>query len=390
MKDFIFHNPDKVYFGRSHMHNLPNELQKFGRKVLLVYGGGSIKRNGLYDKITGLLKDYGLELFELSGVEPNPRHTTVNQGAAICQQEKIDVILAAGGGSTIDCAKGIAAAALTENKDIWPLVSGRVWVQKALPIVAILTNAATGSEMDAWAVISNMDTNEKIGLGGDALIPKAAFENPEYSFSLPAYQTACGAVDIFNHVLDNYYLAGDATFDMVMEMQEAVMRAVVKWAPIAMKEPENYEARANLMWASSMALNSILDAGSVHGCACHAMEHELSAYYDITHGHGLAILTPRWLTYILNESTAPAIYRLGAKVFDVPAGMEAMEGAKQAIQAVSKFCFETLGLQSTLTDLHIDSAHFENMAQHACAGGAISGPKELHPHDVFKIYEMCL
>lgn len=146
---------------------------------------------------------------------------------------------------------------------------------------------------------------------------------------MPSYQTACGAFDIFNHVLDNYYLAGDATFDMLLEMQEAVMRAVVKWAPVAMREPENYEARANLMWASSMALNTILDGGTVHGCACHAMEHELSAYYDITHGHGLAILTPRWLTYILNETTAPAIYRLGIKVFGIAEEMDAMEGAKK-------------------------------------------------------------
>lgn len=390
MNDFIFYNPDKVYFGRNQLEHLPDELLKFGKKVLLVYGGGSIKRNGLYDQIIALSKDNDLKFFELSGVEPNPRHTTVNRGAAICREEKIDVILAAGGGSTIDCAKGIAAAALTENGDVWPLVSGGVWVQEALPVVAILTNAATGSEMDAWAVISNMETNEKIGLGGDALIPRAAFENPEYSFTLPAYQTACGAFDIFNHVLDNYYLAGDATFDLALEMQEAVMRTVVKWAPAAMKEPENYEARANLMWASSMALNTVLDAGTVHGCACHAMEHELSAYYDITHGHGLAILTPRWLTYILNETTAPAIYRLGVKVFDVPAGMESIEGAKHAIEAVSKFCFETLGLKSTLTELQIDSAHFTDMAHHACMGGAITGPMELRPDDVKKIYEMCL
>lgn len=199
-----------------------------------------------------------------------------------------------------------------------------------LPVIAILTNAATGSEMDAWAVISNMDTNEKIGLGGNALIPRAAFENTEYSYPLTSYQMACGAFDIFNHVLDNYYLAGDATFELILEMQEAVMRTVVKWTPVAMREPENYEARANLMWASSMALNSILDGGTVHDCACHAMEHELSAYYDITNGHGLAILTPRWLTYILNETTAPAIYSLGVKVFGVVEGMEMMEGAKKS------------------------------------------------------------
>lgn len=390
MNDFIFHNSDKVYFGRNQMQHLPEELLRFGKKVLLVYGGGSIKKNGLYEKITGLVRESGMELFELSGVEPNPRHSTVNKGAAICRKEKIDVILAAGGGSTIDCAKGIAAAALTEDGNVWPLVVGGVWVEKALPLIAVLTNAATGSEMDAWAVISNMDTNEKIGLGGDALIPSVAFENPEYSYSLPAYQTACGAFDIFNHVLDNYYLAGEATFDMILEMQEAVMRTVVKWAPVAMREPENYEARANLMWASSMALNTILDGGTVHGCACHAMEHELSAYYDITHGHGLAILTPRWLTYILNENTAPAIYRLGIKVFGISEGMSAMEGAGKAIEAVSGFCFNTLELKPDLSDLQIDMAHFKAMAEHACMGGAITGPKELQPSDVEKIYEMCL
>lgn len=390
MNDFIIHNPDKVYFGKNQLEHLSEELLNFGKKVLLVYGGGSIKKNGLYDSIVKIAKDSGIELFELSGVEPNPRHSTVNKGAAICKGENIDVVLAAGGGSTIDCAKGIAAAALTENGDVWPLVSGGEWVTKALPVIAILTNAATGSEMDAWAVISNMETNEKIGLGGSALIPRVAFENPEYSYILPPYQTACGAFDIFNHVLDNYYLAGKATFDLLLEMQEAVMRTVVKWAPVAMKESENYEARANLMWASSVALNTILDGGTVHDCACHAMEHELSAYYDITHGHGLAIVTPRWLTYILNDTTAPAIYRLGTNVFGVEKGLNAMDGAKKAIDALSDFCFGTLGLSSALTDLNIDKTHFKAMAEHACMGGVITGPVELRPADVEKIYEMCL
>lgn len=390
MNDFIFHNPDKIYFGKNQLEHLPGELLKFGKKVLIVYGGGSIKKSGLYDVVTGLLKSNGLEIFELSGVEPNPRHTTANKGAAICKRESIDVVLAVGGGSTIDCSKGVAAAAVTESGDVWDLVSNRVWVTNALPIVAILTNAATGSEMDTWAVISNMDTNEKIGLGGSALIPKVAFENPELSFSLPAYQTACGAFDIFNHVLDNYYLAGEATFDMILEFQEAVMRAVVKWSPIAIKEPENYEARANLMWASSMALNTILDAGTVHGCACHAMEHELSAYYDITHGHGLAIVTPRWLEYILNETTAPAIYRLGIKVFGVSDSLDVMDGAAKSIEAVAHFGFKTLGLKANLSDLDIDEEHIKDMAKHACAGGVITGPKELGPEDVEAIYRMCL
>lgn len=390
MNDFVFHNPDKVYFGKNQMVHLSEELLKFGNKVLLVYGGGSIKKNGLYDLISKMAKDSKIELFELSGVEPNPRHSTADKGAEICKKEGIDVILAVGGGSTIDCSKGIAAAAVTESGKVWDLVSTHTWITDALPIIAVLTNAATGSEMDEWAVISNMDTNEKIGLGGSALIPRAAFENPEYSYTLPRYQTACGAFDIFNHVLDNYYLAGDATFDMVLEMQEAVMHAVVKWVPVAMNEPENYEARANLMWASSMALNGVLNAGTVHGCACHAMEHELSAYYDITHGHGLAILTPRWLKYILSEATAPAIARFGEKVFGTERTDNAMSDAEKAIEATSDFCFNTLGLKSTLTELGIDSSHFKEMAEHSCFGGVISGAKNLTPEDVEKIYEMCL
>ena len=390
MNDFIFHNPDKVYFGRNQIENLPGELLNFGKKVLLVYGGGSIKRNGLYDKVVSLIKDNGMELFELSGVEPNPRHTTANKGAAICKKEGIDVVLAVGGGSTIDCAKGVAAAALTDDGDVWPIVSSGTWVMEALPVVVILTNAATGSEMDAWSVISNMETNEKIGLGGSALIPKVAFENPELSYSLPAYQTACGAFDIFNHVLDNYYLAGDATFDLILDMQEAVMRAVVKWTPVALKEPENYEARANLMWASSMALNTVLDAGTVHACACHNMEHELSAYYDITHGHGLAILTPRWLTYILNKTTAPAICRLGEKVFGLAKSDDVTDGAKKAIEAVSTFAFETLGLEPKLSKLGIDETHFKAMALHACGEKGIGGIRSLDVDDVVNIYKMCL
>ena len=220
MNDFIFHNPDKVYFGRNALDSLGTELKKYGKRVLLVYGGGSIKKNGLYDKIVNAVKESGLELFELSGVEPNPRHTKANKGAEICKKHRIDVVLAAGGGSTIDCAKGVAAAALTKSGDVWELVKTHTRVQNALPLVAVLTNAATGSEMDEWAVISNMDTNEKIGLGGEGLIPKAAFENPEYSYTLPSYQTACGAFDIFNHVIDNYYLAGEATFDLILEFQE--------------------------------------------------------------------------------------------------------------------------------------------------------------------------
>ncbi len=390
MKDFIFYNPDKIYFGKNQIEKLPIELKKLGKKVLLVYGGGSIKKNGIYDTVTNLIKESGLELLELSGVEPNPRHTTVNKGVEICLEEGIEVVLAVGGGSTIDCAKGICAAVKREDKSVWNIAKSGEWVTEALPLVVVLTHAATGSEMDVWAVISNMETNEKIGIGGTALIPKVAFENPEYTFSLSSYQTACGAFDIFNHVLDNFYFGGENNFDLILEFQEAVMRAVVKWAPIAIKEPNNYEARANLMWASSMALNDILNAGTAYSCACHAMEHELSAYYDITHGHGLAILAPRWLKYVLNNDTAPSIYRLGVKVFGVKEGLDSIEGANETVKALEDFCFNKLGLKSTLTELNIDDKYFEVMAKHACGDGELVGPKKLNYKDVIEIYKMCL
>lgn len=389
MNDFIFHNPTKAYFG-DYLDKLPQELAKYGKKVLLVYGGGSIRKNGLYDTVTSMLNEKDFTVSELSGVEPNPRHTTVNKGAAICKEKNVDVILAVGGGSTIDCAKGVAVTAVSDTDNVWDIICQGSMVEKGLPIVVILTNAATGSEMDMWAVISNMDLNQKESLGGMGIQPKAVFEDPKLTYSLPAYQTACGAFDIFNHVLDNYYLAGDATFDMILNFQEDVMKTVVKYAPIAIKEPENYEARANLMWASSMALNTVLDAGTVHDCACHMMEHEVSAYYDITHGHGLAIITPRWLEYILNDNTAEPIYRLGRRVFDIESGLDKMDGAKKTIEALSDFCFNKLGLKSTFSELDIDNKHFREMAEHSCHGGVLHGLRTLTPDDVEKIYEMCL
>ncbi|MCD8339612.1 MAG: iron-containing alcohol dehydrogenase [Burkholderiales bacterium] len=390
MKDFVFYNPTKVYFGPDQLPNLPKEILKYGSKVLLVYGGGSIKRIGLYDKIVKLAKDNNITLFELSGVEPNPMYTTVNKGVDICAKEKIDVLLAVGGGSSIDCAKGIAAAAKDESKDVWQIIKRGKEIDEALPIIAIPTTAATGSETDPMAVISNRDTEEKLLLSGPALYPRAAFENPENSYSLPSFQTACGSVDIFNHVVDKYYIVSGSTFDVVRGLQEAVMMAAVKWAPIAVKEPRNYEARANLQWAASLALDGILDGGTYHQTSCHPMEHQLSAYYDITHGLGLAILMPRWLTYILDDHTAPQIYRLGEKVFGVPSGLDTMQGAKEAIDAVANWCYVTLGLKSSLSALGIDGKHFDEMAKKACGGGYIDGPRKLYPEDVKKIYEMSL
>jgi alcohol dehydrogenase YqhD (iron-dependent ADH family) len=335
------------------------------------------------------LQTAGLTVFELSGIEPNPRHTTVNKGADICKQENIDVLLAVGGGSTIDCTKVIAAAAFYEG-DSWDLVTHKAPVTQALPLLSILTLAATGSEMDMGGVISNVETNEKYGLLHPLLQPKVSFLDPANTYSVSALQTACGSADILSHVFDVFYFTAAAKMDMVDRVMEDVIKTVVKFAPNAVQEPNNYEARANLMWASSWALNSFLQTGGFQAASCHAMEHELSAYYDITHGLGLAILTPRWMQYILDESTAPQFKKFGVNIFGVDASLSDRAGAEQAINCLSDFLFKTLGLQSTLTEINIDDANFKAMAKNACGDGLLQGFKPLTPEDVENIFRMCL
>ena len=388
---FVFENKTKVYFGKDQLQHLGKEVRRFGRKVLLVYGGGSIKRIGLYDRIMEQLNQAGAEVFELPGVEPNPRHTTVNKGAAICKKEGIEVLLAVGGGSTIDCTKGIAAAAYYDGDDVWDLVTGKGSVTKTLPFLTVLTLAATGSEMDGGCVISNVETNEKSGFFAPDNHPDVSFLDPTNTFSVSVYQTASGSADIMSHIFDVAYFSKQGCMDMLTRVQEEVLKTVVKFAPIAVKTPDDYEARANLMWASSWALNDFLYDGYFQATVCHAMEHELSAFYDITHGHGLAILTPRWLSYVLDEETAPVIRRFGVNVMGVDASLSVMDGAKAAIDALSRFFFETLGLKSTLSELGIDDQNFAVMAQKACGPyGVLPGFTNLTPKDVEAIYRMCL
>lgn len=389
MYQFMFQNTTKIYFGENQLEHLGEELKQFGTRVLLTYGGGSIKKIGLYDKVMEELNRAGLTVFELSGIEPNPRHTTVNKGADICKKEKIDVVLAVGGGSTIDCTKVIAAAAYYQG-DSWDLVTHKAPVTKALPLFSVLTLSATGSEMDSGGVISNLDTNEKYGLLHPLLQPKVSFLNPVHTYTVNAFQTACGSADILSHVFDVFYFSFTEKMDMIDRVMEEVIKTVVKYAPIAVKEPENYEARANLMWASSWALNGFLQTGVSQAASCHAMEHELSAFYDITHGLGLAILTPRWMEYILDEFTAPQFKKFGVNVFGVDGALSDMEGAKRAIAALSDFLFKELGLQSTLSEIGIDDKNFNLMARKACGGDVLKGFKTLTPEDVENIFKMCL
>lgn len=410
MNDFTFQNTTKVYFGRNqlgHLHEAVLDAVQADRRalgtadtggerpvrVLLVYGGGSIKRMGLYDRVRAELKDSGIEVLDLGGVEPNPRHTTVNRGAALCKEHGVAAVLGVGGGSSIDCAKAVAAAACYTGTDVWDLVEGAAPLERALPVFAMPTMASTGSEMDKSCVISNVDLDAKRGLSSELIRPRASFLNPENTFTVSAYQTACGAFDILSHFLDLNYLANCEKYDLQNGVIESIMRTVVKNAPIALAEPDNYAARANLMWAASWALNSFCTSGMKMAPSCHNMEHELSACYDLTHGLGLAILTPRWMRYLLERdaSVAADLKQLGVAVFGCDAALSEHEGAVAAIEAVERFAYETLGLKRTLTDAGIDDARFAEMAAAACGPrGVINGYRPLTPADVEAIYRMCL
>ena len=388
MNSFVYDIPVKVYFGRDQLGNLGLELGSFGRRVLLAYGGGSIKRIGLYDKIITLLNEGGFEVVELSGIEPNPRIDSVRRGVELCKKHNIDVILAVGGGSTIDAAKFMAAGACVEH-DAWEFFGTNAKpINEALPIVTILTLSATGSEMDTAGVISNPEMGDKLGRLAQPLLPKVSFLDPTLTYSVSAYQTACGAADIMSHIMEVYFNMNKDLF-MLDCFMEGMLKTVIKYAPIAMKEPDNYEARANLMWTSSWAINGFIDGGKRQAWSCHPIEHELSAYYDITHGLGLAIVTPRWMEHCLDETTVSKYVQFAVNVFGVDASLPPMQIAREGISRLSDFFFKTLGLQSTLSEIGIDKTHFPIMARKACGKGVLNVGTVIVEPNIFSWFTFC-
>lgn len=385
MNNFKWCIPTDIRFGRGQVDCLSEELCRYGNKVLLVYGGGSIKRTGLYDKVIELLS--GFEVYELSGIEPNPKLSSVEKGAAICKENDIDVILAVGGGSTIDASKHIAAAACYDG-DAWDLVLDRSLVKKALPIAVVLTICATGSEMNSGAVISNEKTYEKLEINTPLLYPKLSVCDPTYLYTLPAKQTAAGAVDIMSHVLEQYFQPNDEAY-ITDVISEAVMKTVIKYAKLSIDEPENYEARSNMMWASTVGLNHLLTVGKGGAWSVHPIEHVVSAYYDITHGVGLAILTPAWMKYVLNEETTNRFARYAREVWGVKE-TDDKTAAKRGISKTAEF-FQELGMPLSLSKAGVDDSKFEIMASEAVRTSGISERAyvKLEMEDVFNIFQMC-
>ncbi|MEG2092616.1 iron-containing alcohol dehydrogenase [Cetobacterium sp.] len=390
MKNFIYDIPTRVLFGNNQIPNVGLEVKKHAAKILLLYGKNSIKKNGLYDEVIKYLNQENIEIIELSGVDPNPRIETVRAGADLCRKHNLELVLAVGGGSTIDCAKAIAAQAKYHG-DIWK----DIYVEKkyanlkeALPVASILTLAATGSEMNGNSVISNMNENLKLGMGHYILRPVFSILDPTYTFSVNKYQTAAGVVDIMSHIFEQYFSPDKKGF-LQSRIMEGLLKTVIHYGPIAFENPTDYEARANIMWASSLALNGLTSLGKEStDWATHQMEHELSAKYDITHGIGLGILTPYWMEYVLDKENVHRFVNYANNVWGI-FGDDDFKVAQKAILKTREF-FNSLEVPSTLVEVGIDSSKFEEMALGAVKNGPIGCMKKLEYRDVLEIYTMAL
>lgn len=389
MNSFIYDIPTKVYFGPNQLGNLGKELAAYGKKVLLCYGGGSIKKSGLYARDGGPGEGGRAGAVRAFRDRPQSQGHIRPAGADICKREGVDVVLAVGGGSVLDCSKYIAAGACYDG-DPWDFSSGVAAPERALPLITVLTLAATGSEMDNGGIITNIETKDKIGRGYPCMQPKVSFLDPTETYSVGRYQTACGCADILSHLLEIYFVPEGGSMYMLDRFMEGMIKTVIKYAPVALEQPDSYEARANLMWTSSWAINGMAGALQNCGWTCHPIEHELSAIYDITHGLGLAILTPRWMKYVLDDTSVCRFREYGVNVFGIDPSLPTMDIARRSIELTEDFLFNKLGLQSTLTEIGIDSRNFDIMAGKSCHGEVLKGYKALTPEDVRKILEMCL
>ena len=360
MQNFDYMTPTRLIFGRDAIAKLPEVMTQFGKKILLTYGGGSIKKIGLYQKVLEMLKGY--DIVELPGIQPNPKYDpSVLDGVRLCKEHNVDVILSVGGGSVLDCSKAIAAGAKYDG-DPWDLISYKVKAKAALPIVDILTLAATGSEYDCGGVISRTETNDKIGYIDPLLFPVVSILDPVYTFTVSKKQTAAGIADAMNHTIEQYFVE-DSTL-LNDGFCESMLRSLMTNGRKCLENPEDYTARAEMMLACTYGCNGILALGnSYSGWPCHGIEHALSAYYDITHGEGLAIITPRWMRHILSERTMDRFVKYGINVFGIDPTLPKQEIAEKAIDATYEF-FKSINIPMHLREVGIDDSRIDEMAHH--------------------------
>ncbi|CAF1741121.1 iron-containing alcohol dehydrogenase [Bacillus subtilis] len=390
MENFTYYNPTKLIFGKGQLEQLRKELKRYGKNVLLVYGGGSIKRNGLYDQVTGILKEEGAVVHELSGVEPNPRLATVKKGIDLCREHDIDFLLAVGGGSVIDCTKAIAAGVKYDG-DAWDIFSKKVTAEDALPFGTVLTLAATGSEMNPDSVITNWETNEKFVWGSNVTHPRFSILDSENTFTVPENQTVYGMVDMMSHVFEQYFHNVENT-PLQDRMCFAVLQTIIETAPKLLEDLENYELRETILYAGTIALNGTLQMGYFGDWASHTMEHAVSAVYDIPHAGGLAILFPNWMRYTLDTNVG-RFKNLMLNMFDIDTeGKTDKEIALEGIDKLSAF-WTSLGAPSRLADYNIGEEKLELIADIAAKEmehGGFGNFQKLNKDDVLAILRASL
>ena len=388
MKNFIYHIPTKIYFGKGQINALSQELKTRAKKILIVTGGGSVKKYGIFDDVLKEIKKAKVSYIELSGIKPNPKLKSVYEGIDICKKEGVGLVLAVGGGSVIDAAKTIAAGVKYKG-DVWDFFVKGVACTASLPVATVVTLAATGSEMDTFAVITKEDTQQKLAFGSAAVRPVFSILDPEYTYSVNKYHTAAGVADIMAHVFEEYFSdpRGAAVSDRIAE---ALLKVCIQYGPVACEKPRNYEARANILWANTLAINDLLDMGKCGDWASHAIEHEVSAIYDISHGVGLAIIVPNWMKFVLSQRTVKKFVEYGVNVWGVERDKDEMKVANAAIDKTRNF-FNSLGLPSTLGEVNIKGDRFADMAKKAVTShGQVGSFKKLSEKDIVEILKMSL
>lgn len=388
MENFIFNSPTKFIFGKNTESQIGEVLKSYNaKKILIHYGTGSIKRSGLFDRIVEAIEAVNIQYIELGGVVPNPRDTLVYEGIELCKKENIDFILAVGGGSSIDSAKAIAAGAKYDG-DFWDFYDRKAEIKDALKVGVILTIPAAGSEGSNSSVITKTDGMLKRGLNTEFYRPTFAIINPELTYTLPAYQTAAGIVDMMSHILERY-LTKSKNVILVDRLSESTLVSIIEAARVVMKEPTNYEARATICWASTIAHNGFLGVGRISDWATHRLEHELSALYDVTHGAGLAVMFPAYMQYTIMEDIQ-RYRRFAIKVFEIKDNKrKPLKVAQAGIKALQDF-FKEIGMPTSFKDIEAKEEDIPKLVEklRINVGERIGNFKSLTMEDAENIYHI--
>jgi alcohol dehydrogenase YqhD (iron-dependent ADH family) len=387
MENFVYNNTTKIIFGKGTETQVGRELQSY-KKILFHYGQGSIKKSGLYDRVGKSLREAGIEWVELGGARPNPVISLIRTGIQMCREENIQAILAVGGGSVIDSAKTIAAGTFYQG-DAWDFFEkGIEPPKKTIPVGVILTIAAAGSESSDGAVITNEEGMLKRPCSNPLPYPKFAILNPELTYTLPTYQTACGIADISAHVMERYFTQTQYV-DITDRLCEAALKTLIAFGPRAIKNPTDYEARAEIMWTGTIAHNGLLDTGRKSDWCSHNIEHEIGGIYDVAHGAGLAVVFPAWMKYVYKEDVNRFV-QFAVRVWDVDYAFGDPERiALEGIERTKAF-YKSLGLPVSLRDMNVPDDRLEEMAGKGTCKGPLGNFKKLYKDDVLNVLKLCV